>query len=356
MSRLRSERTGGDLGQTERYAIAAVDGDNTYRFPAFTLRSIWERMLFPLKRTMIEEYGLQLFGIRLEHHCAPYQDRDFHNIVQGLDLGDPLNSKVRFIISDLPFEKLPNLDDSHPILIAIELGDGPIVWAPHPLNKKCVHVKVEFERLADLISDIVLDISFTNSYGVQKIFSYLAEVGVTSARILELKAEFLRENLKLFRYKNANVLRGAPYVSFSAACRGEEEFGSARHLARFVAAWDEFIMSILSSTNSPADVVVNIVNDFPGFKRQLSPTLVADVVHKLSPGVHMLLVQRGGHSARTNPKFVNEIKAGFDLLEIRGRGSKKFGVFAGGTLPNAAKNLVRKRAAYAVRLHVGGGK
>jgi hypothetical protein len=336
--------------EPERYAIAALEPESINEFPSFSLRRIWDDYLLAAREHLYVNHGVSLHGVRIEHRQNAYPHRNFDEIVTALGLGPPLNSKVRFLFSDRPVESLPERNSPNDLLVMVEFSDGPITYSPHPLDPTCLRLSCPIRYSARAVADILLDIALANSPPVSQTISLLPCVGRGMAQFYKNKATFLRTRPN---HSGDFIRPNAPYGSVSALARANGDFGTQRHLQEFVSIWDQILLNELRPTTDRCAAALAISLRHPGFKKQLAQTSVKNAVESLPPGVHFLFVQRMSSASRMKPAYKNEIDAAFSCVNVMGSGSRRFGIFHGAVLPEPARSLVRKGAAFAVRLYIG---
>ncbi len=325
---------------SKRFAVAAIQPTNTSLFPGPLLAQLWQKNLHPLKATLQSQYGVHLWGLQLEHTTNTYPHRDFERIVFDLGLSPPLNRELRFLISDGAITKLPTCP-ANQLLIAIELSKGPSRWSAHPLDPKIARITCSFEELADILSDIILDFSFANSFVVGKTIDAILRSGVTMEQMYASKST------------SAELNQTLPYYSFSYHERQQRGFGTGRHLQGFVSRWDSFLVQYLNQIPDTKLLLLETAKRVPGFKSQLSPRALGEAIKQVPAGAHLLYIQRRSSFPRASQKFRNELKAAADDLSIRCGRKTPFGFFINSAISRHAQSVIRKGSASVFRVYVG---
>lgn len=342
---------------TERYIIGAVQPKNVLGYPANAVSRIWEDELLPLKAALTGSYGVGLFGLLVKHHFDTTSHRDFEVICRDNGLFPPLNPKTRIIVSDQGFQKAPALKNDDHLLLAINANDASSEsWAPLSGRPEVLEIHSNLAELHSHIRDVLLDISFANTYW-----------GRTHTRaalkVVSDRRSFYREKVAAVG-GSKYVTKDAPYVSYSRVARDPKSpsgrgdstpvlFGTSSHIEAFVTRWDKFLLNLLSRCEDPRKVATDMICSYPKIGGMMSRRSVRRLIGELPAGPHVLVIERRSTKMRTSPKFRHEAQAAFSSLPILGAGGKMWGICPGGKLPPALSLLVEKKAVYAIRVLIG---
>lgn len=337
----RWETVNSDM-DTLRLAVTAINPDTTFDLPIYALQSLWVDRFVRLRQKFVSSMGVQLHGIQLRCITDYSEDRDFKRILGDLGLGDPLSDKVRFLISDEPITVMPNFEQVHQLVIAIELSASEISWSHFSGNSSTPLARCPADKLYELVCDIVMDFAICNSFpAAVQIGTIVTAIG-TLKDFYAKKAEFVGK---------ANI---APYVSFSHEVRNGVAFGSDIHLSNLVSIWDKFYLSLLSQVDSGRMSPRKLIAKHPKFGGQISPYEVDRTVDALAAGTHVMLVRKMSCDSNTSKAFKDLVGSVFESADYRSKGGKEYGVFSNRTLPSPAQLIVQQGAAYAVRFNIGG--
>ncbi|WP_210191785.1 hypothetical protein [Rhizobium leguminosarum] len=333
------------MGVGERVLLAAIGPENVSLFPSPLLNKIWERKLLPAKIHMANNHGVRLFGLHLIAVVGSPTHRDFSRYAANRGFAVPCGSQFRFVVSDSNWDRLPSLSTTTPLLIAIQLQESVEQPSAHPIDSSHLLTFSSNRKLADDVADFLLDFSFCSGFLPSKILASFLETR-SMPLLFQRKVEFA---FKMGLVQDAAI----PYVSFSSLARNGRAFGSATHLSDFCRLWDAFFLDLLNEIDFTREKLLTILLSYPTFKNQISPFRLKEALANLPAGIHHLVVQRRSLEARTNPKLRNKILPIFTVLDVRGKGRKRFGFKSGDTIPTNIRDAVGAEAIYLSRIYVG---
>lgn len=326
--------------------VAAVSAERVLSFPSAAVRRIWDRYLLPAKRALASPYGIRLAGVEVRVDLGSPSHRRFGEILVDRGFKLPAHRAVRFLVSDNGWDSIPEKSSDNPLMILVAIGEALSRWSGHLDNPAHPLLDVNEESLPRCLADVALDLSLANSHFYDQIISKwsLTHGGIN---------EFFNAKAKFARAARGIKETPLPYVPLSWIARQEGDFGTQGHLKGFVDNWDDFLFDLDADAPILREHTCAAICRYPNFGGQLSPDLIRQAIERLDKGSHVLFVQRKSMKMRESPSYRNEAHAAYSSMTIRGNGGKPFGFFDGTLLPEPAKRLVDKGAAYALRIFVG---
>lgn len=335
------------MSNTHRQLIAAISSERVLTFPSAAIQRIWERQLRPAKQALASPYGIRLANVDVRVDLGSPSHRRFSDILLDRGFNLPAGRAIRFLVSDEGWDSFPERSIDNPLMILVEISENLAgSWSVQSENPPYPLLIVDERRLPQCLADIALDFSFANSHYYSQIISgWCAQNGGAE--------QFFKEKAN-FAYSKKSISEDSlPYIPLSWVARNGGPFGSIGHLDSFVTAWDDFLTYLDTSSPISRQQTCHAICRYPNFGGQLSADRVLHAIEQLDKGGHVLFVERKSMRMRETPSYRDEAYAVYSSMIVRGGGGKPFGFFSGNSLPDSARRLVDKGAAYALRIFVG---